>query len=247
MASDASRRGGGGGGITGACCYDDGTCDDLTESDCNEAGGNWQGEDTTCDDTGVCVGACCEGEDGTTCVDNSTPDSCAADGGTWQDFGTTCDPNPCLVLPDCSCGFPAFDESGRMFLTQTTSYSYTSERGGGYVPGELGSCSSSRSFTNVQTYDPATCEIAASCSGSGFINEVTGTGNHESTCDYTTVSGDGCLGTVTSGSECADCVADIPSCTPTAISATEKTCTSDHGAVVTVTLSDECNPIMGAP
>jgi hypothetical protein len=95
--TSARRPGGGGVPILGACCYNDGTCDDLTEGDCTDAGGNWQGPDTTCgDDPNPCVGACCEGEDGTTCVENSTPDSCAADGGTFQDFGSTCDPNPCV-------------------------------------------------------------------------------------------------------------------------------------------------------
>lgn len=84
-----------GGGSIGACCYNDGTCDDLTESDCTDAGGNWQGPDTTCaDDPPPCAGVCCEASG---CVDDSTPDSCAADGGTWTDFGTTCadDPPPC--------------------------------------------------------------------------------------------------------------------------------------------------------
>ncbi len=99
--SPGRSRGGPGGPpvpILGACCYNDGTCDDLTESDCTDAGGNWQGPDTTCDDDpNPCVGACCEGEGGMTCVDNSTPDSCEADGGTFQDFGTTC------ADPDIDC------------------------------------------------------------------------------------------------------------------------------------------------
>ncbi len=34
----------------GACCYEDETCDDLTASDCEDSGGNWQGAGTTCDD-----------------------------------------------------------------------------------------------------------------------------------------------------------------------------------------------------
>lgn len=89
----------------GACCYDDGTCDDLTESDCTDAGGNWQGPDTTCDDDpNPCRGACCEGEDGTTCIDDSTPDSCAADGGIFQDFGSTCEDVDCTVGACCNDG-----------------------------------------------------------------------------------------------------------------------------------------------
>ncbi len=91
-------------GGPGACCYDDGTCDDLTEADCNDAGGNWQGTGTTCaDDPNPCVGACCEGDGGTTCVEDSTPDSCSDDGGTFQDFGSTCEG------VDCTMGACCFD------------------------------------------------------------------------------------------------------------------------------------------
>ncbi len=97
---------------TGACCYDDGTCDDLTESDCNDAGGNWQGSDTPCSE-GLCVGVCCECSG---CVDDSTPDSCASDGGTFGDFQTTCadDPAPC---PDASGACCSDDGHGGCTIT----------------------------------------------------------------------------------------------------------------------------------
>lgn len=180
VASD--RRPTGGGGV-GACCYDDGTCDNLTESDCTEAGGNWQGEDTTCDDTGVCVGACCEGEDGTTCVDNSTPDSCAADGGTWTDFGVTCsdDPPPCAACPDpCPCcdtggGFPAYDDSGRRFMRKTVVCSF-SDSSDTPKCGGMGHSTASVDTIDVYTYDPVTCELSCIASGS-FSHDVTVTGN----------------------------------------------------------------------
>ncbi len=107
----------------GACCYNDGTCDDLTEADCNDAEGNWQGPGTTCaDDPNPCVGACCEGEGGATCVDDSTPDSCSADGGIFQDFGSTCDPDPCGG-DFCCCGlqtpFEDPDNPGNFYTTAT--------------------------------------------------------------------------------------------------------------------------------
>ncbi len=35
---------------TGACCYEGGFCEDLTESDCNDSGGEWQGLGTSCSD-----------------------------------------------------------------------------------------------------------------------------------------------------------------------------------------------------
>jgi len=41
---------------TGSCCYIDGTCLETTEEACNQASGNYSGDDTTCDDTN-CPGA----------------------------------------------------------------------------------------------------------------------------------------------------------------------------------------------
>lgn len=168
--SDTSRRPTGGGGV-GACCYDDGTCDNLTESDCTEAGGNWQGEDTTCDDTGICVGACCEGEYGTTCVDDSTPDSCAADGGTWTDFGITCDSNPCELPPCNGCGFEAFDGSGRMFLTRTTTY--TEHDPICCVGSETHDAQVDAACTVVQRYD-ASCNLSSDTSGTDDLSYCNG-------------------------------------------------------------------------
>jgi hypothetical protein len=34
---------------TGACCFDDGTCQELTAGACAASGGSYQGDDTTCD------------------------------------------------------------------------------------------------------------------------------------------------------------------------------------------------------
>lgn len=80
----------------GACCYDDGTCEEVSEFDCRTSGGTYQGDGTTCEDV-ECTGACCE----PTCVEDLTPDQCEEDGGEFQGFGTTCDPNPCPGCPDC--------------------------------------------------------------------------------------------------------------------------------------------------
>ncbi len=172
----SARRGGGGGIILGACCYNDGTCDDLTESDCTDAGGNWQGPDTTCDDDpNPCVGACCEGEEGTTCVNDSTPDSCAADGGTFQDFGTTCaDPDIDCPPGVCDCAFPAFDGSGRCFNNKSriTDWSLTSEgctpeisafvqTASGEVDLEWASCD----FTSVENVNDCINCVGDDCSG----------------------------------------------------------------------------------
>jgi hypothetical protein len=68
-------------------------------------------EDCCCTPTG----ACCVGADCTI----ETEDDCTGMGGVYQGDDTTCDPNPCETPPSCSCGFDAFDLSGRRFLTYT--------------------------------------------------------------------------------------------------------------------------------
>ncbi len=85
----------------GACCYNDGTCDDITEFDCTSAGGTYQGDGTDCASVS-CTGVCCEPG----CVDDTTPDGCALDGGTFQGFGTTCsdDPPYCPEPTGACCG-----------------------------------------------------------------------------------------------------------------------------------------------
>ncbi len=97
LTSDEGEQEGGGGG-PGACCYNDGTCDTISEIDCISAGGTFQGEGTTCDDVN-CTGACCEPG----CVEDTTPDGCDLDGGTFQGFGTTCDPDPCTEPTGACC------------------------------------------------------------------------------------------------------------------------------------------------
>ncbi len=87
--------------VVGACCYDDGTCDDITEADCDEAMGNWQGPDTTCDDEGVCVGACCI--DGV-CYPDMTKGDCETAGGNFLDFGSDCEGVDCTQGACCLDG-----------------------------------------------------------------------------------------------------------------------------------------------
>jgi len=69
----------------GACCYDDGTCDDLFEFDCISSGGTWQGPGTDCDPN-PCPqsgGACCCGDGPEffgspfSCSDVENEDACA--------------------------------------------------------------------------------------------------------------------------------------------------------------------------
>ena len=76
-------------------------CVDVTEDDCiNVEGGDPRGVGTTCSDSDICGGACCE--DGTgVCVEFSYP-SCGSNS-TWQGYGTSCNPNPCEDARGACC------------------------------------------------------------------------------------------------------------------------------------------------
>lgn len=98
---EGEEEGGGGpGDEIGACCYTDGTCDEITEFECTAAGGTFQGVGTTCSET-ECTGACCIGS---TCSEGMTEDDCTNAGGTFQGIGTDCDPNPCESTGACCVG-----------------------------------------------------------------------------------------------------------------------------------------------
>lgn len=87
--------------LTGACCFDETGCFELTEQECADQSGIYQGDGTTCAD-GACAGACCFFEG--VCVYIGSPHTCWFDlNGTWMGAGTTCDPNPCSVFPRGAC------------------------------------------------------------------------------------------------------------------------------------------------
>lgn len=93
---------------TGACCFADGTCDELTAVDCASAGGTYNGDFTTCSGT-TCpeaVQACCFPNTGG-CL-NLTPTNCLAAGGVPGGLGTNCATYVCFpegacCLPDGTC------------------------------------------------------------------------------------------------------------------------------------------------
>ncbi len=207
--------------IPGACCYNDGTCDDITEADCTAAGGDWQGLGTTCDDDPPpCVGVCCEPG----CVDNSTPDSCDADGGTWMGFGTACDddPPPCELPPCNGCGFDAFDGSGRKFLTRTTVTSVDQEVDCDACPG-FGNPNDIGTWTCTDSYDEE-CVLTSGHTGSEGADYCDG--RH-----------------VDLGPRC-DCFGDVVSATELHyhLDAPDPPCTPVFIIDVVCTLSDECTP-----
>jgi hypothetical protein len=80
----------------GACCLPDGSCEELTESECTADGGTYQGDGTDCDSSSCPqpIAACCL--DDCSCTDLTEAD-CDASGGRWSGFGTDC-----TTSPDCS-------------------------------------------------------------------------------------------------------------------------------------------------
>ena len=83
---------------SGACCFDNGTCQELTADDCSTAAGDYQGDGTDCSPNPCPSGACCF-EDGS--CETWNADGCAAAGGYYRGDGTDCDPNPCLLGACC--------------------------------------------------------------------------------------------------------------------------------------------------
>ncbi len=100
---------------SGACCFDDGSCEILNETglvpQCSSMGGTYQGDDTLCD-AAACpeVGACCsEIVPGFFACeqDVSEPDCLLRPFGTFGGFGSDCTGSPCdqgaCCAIDASC------------------------------------------------------------------------------------------------------------------------------------------------
>lgn len=86
--------------LAGACCFPDGSCDTITESDCSTGGGAYEGDGIACFQV-TCpepAGACCtEGA----CSPDVGEDDCVAVGGTWLGAFSTCAGNPCVESGAC--------------------------------------------------------------------------------------------------------------------------------------------------
>lgn len=105
----------------GACCSDDGTCEErVVDTECIARGDRFNGEGSTCAEA-TCLGACCL-ETGTCAEDTLvvapgdtvfTPisvDDCTALGGTYQGDGTTCEDVNCpQPLPVCEISTDRLD------------------------------------------------------------------------------------------------------------------------------------------
>ncbi|MFI4871129.1 MAG: GC-type dockerin domain-anchored protein [Phycisphaerales bacterium JB061] len=91
---------------TGACCDGSAECFDLTEAECLNINGAWQGAGTQC------VTTTCPIPEGACCLTNGnclfiTEDSCDLIGGTWQGANVECNGSLCPIgaacLPDGTC------------------------------------------------------------------------------------------------------------------------------------------------
>jgi hypothetical protein len=126
-----------------ACCFPDGTCQDLTAAACTAQGGSPRPYPSACATT-QCPqpGACCYA-DGTCRVVQQSP--CEDAGGTWNG-APSCDPNPC---PGACCFFDGTcDELNR---------AQCSAQGGTFL-GEGVSCG-----PNPCTYVSACCLSSGNC------------------------------------------------------------------------------------
>jgi hypothetical protein len=92
--------------VSGACCFEDGTCDVMIAQACMDAGGAYQGDDTNCNPN-PCpqppTGACCVPGGFCLILQEQT---CAEVGGVFQGDGVDCDPNPCPQPPTGACCHP---------------------------------------------------------------------------------------------------------------------------------------------
>lgn len=120
---DPSQCEGGGGGDAGACCVGASCTDGVSPADCAAAGGDYQGNGTSCNTVecgGGGAGACCIGD---ICNDSVPSSDCAAFGGSYQGDDTVCGDvdcggggggsgDLCTDAVDASLGGNAFDTSG---------------------------------------------------------------------------------------------------------------------------------------
>ncbi|MHC5028861.1 MAG: DUF1349 domain-containing protein, partial [Planctomycetota bacterium] len=92
-------------GVTpaGACCFDDGTCTEGFQADCEAADGTYQGDNTDCASAGCPQPneACCFADG--TCLDLSTV-TCEEQGGASQGPGSDCASITCPLLGACCLG-----------------------------------------------------------------------------------------------------------------------------------------------
>ncbi|MEM7245978.1 MAG: hypothetical protein AAF533_11590, partial [Acidobacteriota bacterium] len=147
---------------TGACCDAMDACtDDVTQADCEGAGGTYVGDDTTCAaDPCTPTGACCNTMDA--CTDDVTQADCEGAGGTYLGDDTTCAGDPCTPTGACCNTMGGCDAD----VTQAAC-----EGGGGTYLGDDTTCAADPCTPTgacCNTMDACTDDVTqADCEGAG--------------------------------------------------------------------------------
>lgn len=140
--------GGVGESVNGACCLPDGTCSETGSLQCQAAGGDFRGIQTTCA-SGACLGACCEPKG--VCTQKTN----AACSGFFAGAGSSCeDPNVC----PCPTPFADADMDGDVDMNDFATFQRCLT--GGYAIGPGCGC-----FDKDQngTVDALDLELFAKC------------------------------------------------------------------------------------
>lgn len=82
----------------GACCLQHGLCRIISEAECHDQGGAWQGTGIACDPTTCEKAACCSPDGSCTMTTHAACDS----PGIWQGIGTDCLSATCAPRPPAS-------------------------------------------------------------------------------------------------------------------------------------------------
>jgi hypothetical protein len=193
----------------GACCLPQGGCSEAeTEADCLAAGGNYNGDNSTCDFAGCpSPGACCF-DDGSCIFD--MPDTCVVLGGAFQGNDTLCESTDCPIAgegDECSGAMIAYNgQNSFETLTATPSspepdesqcqgtyldwensadiwFRYTATDSG---PLHFTTCDSGSYDTSMVLYE-GSCDNQVACNGDAYTD--TGCQAYHSEIDYTVNAG----------------------------------------------------------
>ncbi len=210
-----------GGGQGGACCVD-GVCSNYTAEGCANAGGNFLGEGTSCDEVDCAQGACCFDTD----CELFTESDCIDNGGIYQGDGSACDlSNPCNTPCDPDCGVFGFMGSGTRYLVKTVHIIRTAHIEATMVSPDL---TLSDDYTTTTSYNPYGCTTEVSCSGTSVATSDADPGLN-ATCNYVSDGVGGCTFSRISGSGSCNplVIGACIGCSPTPSSDTVESCTCD--------------------
>ncbi|MBT6282147.1 MAG: hypothetical protein HOJ00_02030 [Phycisphaerae bacterium] len=193
----------------GACCLPEGGCSEAeTESDCLNVGGEYKGDNSSCEFVGCpAPGACCFADG--TCV-FAMPEQCVDLGGGYQGAGSDCASTQCPIAgAGDECSGPLIAQNGANefeTLTATPSanppndaqcagtyldwgnssdiwFLYTATTSG---PVHFTTCDGASYDTSMALYE-GTCDNQVACNGDGYTD--TGCQSYHSEIDYGVVAG----------------------------------------------------------